>query len=318
MLRIALKHGLILKKIHAVLRFSQSPWLRKYIELNTKERTKTRNSFEKELYKLMNNAIFGKCMENVRKRIKLFLRSTWEGRYGARNLVASPFFKNRTIFNEHLVAIEMNKQTIVMDKPIPTGLAVLDLSKVVMYEFYYEYLKPKYGENIQLMYTDTDSFIILVKTQDFYEDIQADIHRFDSSDYPQNNKFNMPLVNMKKPGAFSDEMGGKLITRFVGLRSKMYSLCVPECAKEEDREVKRAKGVKKSLLRTQISFENYMHCLLSNEILTKDQITFRTKLHHLFTVKQVNKIALSALDDKRYLMKCNSNESERNNCDYND
>lgn len=99
MLKIALKHGLILKKIHAVLKFSQSPWLRKYIELNTKERTKARNSFEKELYKLMNNAIFGKCMENVRKRIELFLRSTWEGRYGARNLVASPFFKNRTIFN---------------------------------------------------------------------------------------------------------------------------------------------------------------------------------------------------------------------------
>lgn len=113
---------------------------------------------------------------------------------------------------------------------------------------------------------------------------------------------------------FRMRWGGKLITRSVGLRSKMYSLCVPECVKEEDREVKRAKGVKRSLLRTQISFENYMHCLLTNEILTKDQISFRTKLHQLFTIKQVNKITLSSLDDKRYLMKCNSNELERENC----
>lgn len=204
------------------------------------------------------------------------------GRYGARNLVASPYFKNRIIFNENLVSIQMNKESILMDKPIPTGFAVLDLSKVVMYQFYYEYLKPKYGDNIQLLYTDTDSFIIYVKTHDFYLDIQADLDRFDTSDYPPDNKFNIPLVNKKKPGVYSDENGGKLVTKFVGLRSKMYSLCVPECEKEEDREVKRAKGTKRYLLKTQISFENYMHCLLTNERLRKDQISFRSKFHQLY------------------------------------
>lgn len=207
MLKLVLQHGLVLKKVHRVLQFEQSAWLKSYIELNTKMRSKANNDFEKELYKLMNNAIFDKAMENVKSRVDIKLKSKWDGRYGVRSLIAQPNFKKRTIFDENLVAIEMKQTRILMNKSISVGMAILDIfSKVVMYEYYYNFLKPKYGTNISMAYTDTDSFVLHVKTDDFYDDMKQNLEYYDTSDYPKDNIYQLPRVNKKVPGLFKDEL----------------------------------------------------------------------------------------------------------------
>lgn len=300
-LKQAIQHGLILKKIHRVLKFEQSDWLKPYIMLNTKLRAKANNDFEKNLYKLMNNAIFGKSMENVRSRVDLQLKNKWGGRYGASALIAQPNFKKSTIFSEDLVAIEMTKTHILMDKPIAIGLAILDISKVVMYEFYYDYIKPKYGSNVSMCYTDTDSFVLHIKTDDFYTEMRSNLERYDTSDYPENNIFQIPRVNKKIPGLFKDELNSKIITEFVGLRSKMYSVRTVDT---KNNEMKKAKGLKKYVLKNEITFDDYIHCLKENDIRIRMQNSFRTKLHDMFTISQC-KIALSPYDDKRHILNGN-------------
>lgn len=296
MLKLALEHGLVLKKIHKTLQFEQSAWLKPYIMLNTDMRAKANNEFEKELYKLMNNAIFGKSMENVRSRVDIRLKSKWGGRYGASELVAKPNFKKRTIFDENLVAIEMARTSVLMDKPISIGMAILDVSKVVMYEYYYNFLKLKYGENVCLAYTDTDSFVLHVKTDDFYADMKQNLERYDTSDYPEDNIFQMPRVNKKVPGLFKDELKSEIITGFVGLRSKMY--CVKTATEDK---MKKAKGVKKYVLKREIKYKDYVRCLKENKILSKRQNSFRSKKHIVYTIQQ-DKIALSPFDNKRHIL----------------
>ncbi|XP_055310959.1 uncharacterized protein LOC129573854, partial [Sitodiplosis mosellana] len=220
MLKCALRNGLVLKKIHKVIQFQQSQWLKPYIDLNTKLRTEAKNEFEKEFYKLMINAIFGKTMENMRCRADIKLRSTWEGRYGLRSYIAMPNFKKYKIFDENLAAVELNKTHIKMEKPIAIGMSILDISKVLMYDFFYDYLKPKYGSNVTLLYTDTDSFILDVKTECFYSDMSNDIDKYDTSDYPEPNQFNIPQANKKVPGVFKDELRGEIMAEYAALRAK--------------------------------------------------------------------------------------------------
>lgn len=235
-------------------------------------------------------------MENLRSRVDIKLKSQWEGRQGARMLISRPNFKRHTIFDENLVAIELEKTNIMMNKPIAIGLAILDISKVVMYDFHYNFMKPKYGENVSLAYTDTDSFIYHVKTECFYSDMKQYIEKYDTSDYAPDNIYNMPLVNKKIPGLFKDELNGVPITKFVGLRSKMYCVQTGRIDK-----MKKAKGVKKYVLKKEISFDDYLYCLLSKEEIKSEQNTFRTKLHNMYTIRQ-NKVALSPFDNKRYIL----------------
>lgn len=296
MLQCALKQGLVLKKIHRVLKFAQTQWLKPYIELNTMLRTLADNDFEKNFYKLSINSIYGKLMENMRKRTAIELKTKWTGRYGARKLISKPNFKKYTIFDENLIAVELGQNEIMMDKPIAIGMAILDLSKVLMYRFYYNHLKEKYGKNIEMLYTDTDSFILEVKTDCFYSDMLLDLDKFDTSDFPVPNQFNIPRVNKKIPGLFKDENNSKIMTEFVGLRSKMY------CVKTEGVvKMKKAKGVKKYVLEKSISFDDYMNCIHNNCTISRSQNTFRSKKHTVFTVKQT-KIALSPFDNKRYIL----------------
>lgn len=299
MLKLALQHGLVLKKVHRVLQFDQSPWLKDYIMLNTEMRAKATNDFEKELYKLMNNAIFGKCMENVRSRVDIRLKTNWDGRGGARELIAKPNFKRNTIFDENLVAIEMAQTSILMNKPVSVGMAILDISKVVMYEYYYNFLKPKYGANISLAYTDTDSFIVHVKTDDFYADMKENLERYDTSDYPTDNVFQIPRVNKKIPGLFKDELKSIIARKFAGLKSKLYSLWTDN--DELDLKMKKAKGVKKSVLAREIKFDDYVTCLMNDEKISRKQSTFISRNHNMFTI-ETEKIALSPIDDKRFIL----------------
>lgn len=296
MLRIILQQGLQLKKIHRVLQFEQRPWLKPYIDLNTKLRTRATNDFEKNFFKLMVNTIFGKTMENKRGRVDIKLKTEWDGRYGARKLIVQPNFKRWTAFGSKLVAIHMNHTKILMDKPITVGMTVLDLSKVLMYDFFYNFLKPKYGNNIEMMYTDTDSFILNVKTDCFYTDMLADIdERYDTSDFAENNMYSIPRKNKKKPGFFKDELNGKIMTAFVGLRSKMYAF------KCDGVETKKAKGVKKYVLRKNVQFSDFVDCIQQESVLVREQNSFRSKKHTVFSVRQA-KIALSPFDDKRFVL----------------
>lgn len=171
MLKIVLQQGIRLKKVHRVLQFRQSQWLKPYIDLNTRMRMQSKNDFEKNFYKLMNNAIFGKTMENVRARADIKFKNKWDGAFGAAKLISKPNFKRWTAFKNDLVAIHLTKTKVVMNKPIIVGMVILDISKVLMYDYYYNCLQPQYGDKVEMVYTDTDSFILNVKTDCFYADI---------------------------------------------------------------------------------------------------------------------------------------------------
>ena len=181
----ALQHGLRLNRIHRAIEFDQSPWLKTYVDFNTQLRTATTNDFEKDFLKLMNNSVFGKTMENIRKHrnIKLVMA---EEKY--LHTVMKPNFKSGVLFGENLMGCEMGKIKVVMNKPVFLGQAILDLSKIIMYEFHYDYMVPKYGlEKLKLCYMDTDSLVYDIKTEDFYEDITDDVPaRFDTSGYCPN------------------------------------------------------------------------------------------------------------------------------------
>lgn len=217
-LKQALKAGIIFKKIHKVLQFSQRPWLKPYIELNTNLRTQASNNFEKDFYKLMNNAVFGKTLENVDKRVNVRIVTKWEcpGRQlDACTLINKPNFERCLIINENLVIIQLKRLKITYNKPMYIGFSVLDISKTCMYDFHYNYIKPKYNENVDLLYMDTDSFIYSIRTEDFYNDIKPDLHeRFDTSSYPLNNIFQIPLVNKKKIEMFKDECNSEIMTHY--------------------------------------------------------------------------------------------------------
>ena len=154
----------MLKDVHRVIKFNQEAWLKPYIDINTKLRTEAKNEFEKDFFKLMNSRVFGKFMENVKSHKDIKLVTTNERR---NKLVLELNYHIIKHFSENLLAIEMRKTKIKIDKPVYLDQAVLDICKILMYEFWYDYLKPKYGDNPRLCYMDTDSFIIHIKTEDF-------------------------------------------------------------------------------------------------------------------------------------------------------
>ena len=251
-----LKAGLKLKKIHRGIKFIESEWMKPYTEMNTNLRTKAKNNFEKDFFKLMNNSVFGKTMENIRNRVNVKLVNTEER---LKKLVAKPNLKSPPkIFSENLVSVHLKKTSLTMDKPVYLGMCILDLSKTIMYDFHYNYIKPKYGAKAKLLFTDTDSFMYEIETEDFYKDISKDVKdRFDTSDYPENHSSGIPTgINKKVLGMFKDEAEGKNIKEFVGLRAKLYSFIM-----EDGKENKRCKGVKKQVVESSITHEDYKTCL---------------------------------------------------------
>ena len=287
--------GLKLTHIHRGIKFKESPWLEKYISLNTKLRTKAKNDFEKNFFKLMNNSVFGKTMENIRNRVNVKLVND---KKQAEKLSAKPNYKHCNIFSEDLVAIHMKKTKIYYDKPVYLGMCILDLSKTLMYDFHYNYIKKKYGNKGKLLLTDTDSLMYEIQTEDFYKDISEDVKdRFDTSNYPLDHPSGiLSGINKKVLGMFKDEANGDIIDEFVGLRAKLYSYKM-----FEGEESKKCKGVKKSVVKKSITHEDYKTCLTTgNEQLRKQNI-IRSYKHEVYT-EEVNKVALSANDDKRYIL----------------
>ena len=291
-LKQALNHGLKLKKIHRVIEFNQKAWLKPYIDLNTELRKVADNDFENDFYKLMNNTVFGKTMENIRKHRDIKLVTTDKKRS---KLVSEPNYHTINLISEDLSIIEMKKTKVKMNKPIYLGLSILEISKILMYEFWYDYMKPKYDNNVKLCYMDTDSFIMNIKTNDFYKDIASDVeNRFDTSNYEVNRPLPMGR-NKKVIGLMKDKLVGKIITEFITLRPKTYSYLT-----DDGKEDKKAKGTKKFVIKQMIKFNNYKKCLLNDEVILKSQQRFISKKHDVST-ENINKIALSNNDDKRII-----------------
>ena len=212
-------------------------------------------------------------MENIRKHRDIKLVTTDKKRS---KLVSQPNYHTINLISEDLSIIKMKKTKVKMNKPIYLGLSILEISKTLMYEFWYDYMKPKYNSNVKLCYMDTDSFIMNIKTNDFYKDIASDVeNRFDTSNYEANK----------------DELGGKIITEFVTLRPKTYSFFT-----DDGKEDKKAKGTKKCVIKKMIKFNDYKKCLLNGEIILKSQ---QRCISNIRNMKNVNKIALSNDDDKR-------------------
>ena len=289
----ALQHGLRLDRIHRAIEFDQSPWLKTYIDFNTQLRTAATNDFEKDFFKLMNNSVFGKMMENIRKHRNIKLVTT-EEKY--LHTVMETNFKSGVLFGENLMGCEMGKIKVVMNKPVYLGQTILVLSKIVMCEFHYDYMVPKYGlEKLKFCYMDTDSLVYDIKTEDFYEDIANDVEaRFDTSGYSKTDFRLLPIgLNKKVIGLMKDELGGKIMTEFVALRPKLYSY-----KKLDGLEDKKCKGIKKCGVKKTLTFEDYKTCLFSDSKEYRSQLMFRSAKHEVHTI-EVNKVALNRDDDKR-------------------
>ena len=239
----------------------------------------------------MNNSVFGKMMENIRKHRNIKLVTT-EEKY--LHTVMKPNFKSGVLFGENLMGCEMGKIKVVMNKPVYLGQAILDLSKIVMYEFHYDYMVPKYGlEKLKLCYMDTDSLVYDIKTEDFYEDIADDVPaRFDTSGHCPNPPLPVGL-NKKVIGLIKDELGGKIMTDFVVLRPKLYSY-----KKLDGSEDKKCKGIKNCVVKKNLTFEDYKTCLFNDPTEYRSQLMLRLSKHEVHTI-EVNKVALNRDDDKR-------------------
>ena len=258
----------------------------------------------------MNNAVFGKPIENIRKRRNVHIL---DNRKMAYKLTSKPNFERLTIFDENLVACHMKKTEVYFNKPIYVGQANLDLSKTLMFDFHYNYIRKKYGNKAELLFTDTDSLMYLIQTHDVYHDIRKDIKKkFDTSVYSENHPSGIKTdVNKKVIGKFKDEAAGRQITHFVDLRPKLYTFKVEEKKKGEEKmkgekkakgenkgEIDKAKGVKDCVIKKSLSFEDYKKCLFTEDELMKKMNIIRSQNHDIFSMN-VNKVALSANGDKR-------------------
>jgi hypothetical protein len=294
-LRQAVDAGLKITKIHRVLEFSQKPWMKPYIDFNTEMRKQAKNDFEKNFYKFMNNSPFGKTMENVRKRVnvKLITDEKKLTRY-----VSKPTYISSKIFTENLVAVHSLKEKLTLNKPVYVGFAILDISKTLMYDFHYGFIKNKYGNKAKLLFTDTDSLCYEIETKDVYQDMYNNKEMFDLSDITSDRfKQYYDGSNKKVIGKFKPEYVNCIIEDFIGLRSKMYSLKF-----DKGDEVKKAKGIVHSVTERDIKHDMYRETLETGAKMHHNMTVIRSNKHQLYTM-EINKVSLSAYDDKRWIMK---------------
>lgn len=290
-LQFYLKKGMILKKVSRVVQYEQKRWLKEWIDKNTAYRQKAKNEFEKDYFKLMNNSVFGKTMENVRNRVQIeccFDDDRQKHLQSKTNFTRTKGYHNN---DTEFSIVELHQKIVKLDKPIYAGFSILDLSKLHMYDFHYNVMKPKYGDNIQLLMTDTDSFVYKIKTDDFYQDMFNNDDYYDMSEYPKESDFYNDR-NKKVLGKFKDETPSGVITNFIGIRSKVYTI------KTDKKVIKKAKGVSKVVVDKNIGFDDYKDCVLEDKNVYRPINSIRTNNLRNYSIMQ-NKLALSNKDDKR-------------------
>jgi hypothetical protein len=272
--------------------FRQAPWIAPYIQINTEKRMQAKSPFEKDLFKLMSNSLFGKMMENLFKRLDVRLTSDV---IQAERLIAQPAFDDFRIINDDVTMVKMRQTKITWNKPTQVGFCILELSKLHMYKFHYEHILPKYGSNAKLLFTDTDSLTYSIFCKNIYADMKKDHHLYDTSDYPKDHP-NYSAENCKKIGFMKDECAGIAPLEYVGLRAKMYSILLPD-----NKAKSTAKGVKTAFARRHLKHELYRKCLFEETGTNASYFQIGSKNHQLST-NHIKKAALSPFDDKRYLL----------------
>lgn len=295
-LQQCISHGLILTKVHRVIKFEHKKWMKKYIMLNQQKRIEAKNEFEKDFYKLMNNSVFGKTMENVRKRTG---GGVFKGLDKIKNAIKNVRYNGSPIYySKDCCWIDMIQKKVTLDKPIYVGFAILDLSKWLMYDLHYNVIKKRYGNKATLLFQDTDSLCYEIKTDDVYQDMHEDKEFYDLSNYSSDHPIYDPS-NFMIIGKLKDEAKGREIIEFCGHRSKMYSLLIEHPNKIETKNT--AKGIKKCVKDCELKHERYVEVLMNNSIITDTkQNTIRSYNHQLFSISQT-KTSLSCIDLKRYI-----------------
>ena len=306
--------GVKITRVHQALKFDESSWLKPYIDLNTKLRAAATNGADKDMYKLLNNAVFGKTCENLLGRTEYQLVGS---RKQALKYISKPTFKDYTVYNETLAGIHLYPSKVVLNKPSYVGIAVSELSKTLMYDFFYNNIKEKYGDRARLQMTDTDSFLLEIQTGDWYDDIRDEIKTlYDTSEYPENHPAGLPRVNKKVIGLWKDEYKGRTVNEYAGTCSKSYALtlseypgiceksfCDGKCGSKTciGNGGKKCKGAKKAVVKKGITLEDYKKCVFNQQSKGITQLCFTTHDHEMFTEK-INKVALSPKDDKRVIL----------------
>ena len=306
--------GMRLVHVYRVMEFDQSPWLEPYINANTLRRRDAKNAFEKDLWKLMNNAVFGKTMEDVRRRTRVDLVRQIGEENRLRKMLADPALVGRKIFyGSNLIAVHRRQTHVTLNKPIYVGATILDLSKYFMYDFWYGHIKRKYGNRAKLCYTDTDSLIIEIETEDVYADMVEDANLYDFSDYPEDHPLlaklpadqwiynpdgSRELKNKKVIGKWKDENGGIRVLRYAGNRSKSHAIETEDLTKN----VQKAKGLKKSLVKKELTIDIYERCILEGiEDEPRTAHFLRCERFVPYIIQQTKK-SINPLDSKRWIL----------------
>ena len=290
MLKRLLAQGHRLTKISRGVSYNASTWLKPYIELNTSLRAKCNTKFEKSFFKLMNNSVFGKTMENVRKysNFKLVRTDKFE------KYVNRADFKRAINFGEHLSGIDRRTTEVKLNKPVYVGQAVLDLSKLLMNTLHYDVIKRQFGNRCKLLMTDTDSLVYGIESDDLSSELSIIKEHFDFSNYPIEH----PLYDASRNaqvGLLKDEEGGKSIEEFVGLRAKCYAYSIGGESKS------KAKGVSTSVVKSQLKLGIYKQVLDTNQSDYRTVRSLVSKGHKIYA-QAMKKKALSAYDDKRAIL----------------
>ena len=283
--------GLRLTKIHRCISYEQSAWLKPWIDLNTEKRKEAKNDFEKDLFKLTNNAVYGKTMEDVRNHADFELVNN---KKRLEKVLSNPNMKHRHIVNNNLIGVEKTKTHVRLNKPIAVGFTILDTSKLHMYKYHYGVMKERYGDNVRLCYTDTDSFLYHIYTGDMYKDLKEIGEHMDFSDYPETHP-NYDQRN-KQLGKFKDEFNGKPIAEYIGLKPKMKTI-----RGDDGHTDNTAKGVARSKVKSNLTFETYRKTLFENYKERINSNSIRSHNHQI-TSLTTSKSGLSNFDHKRYYL----------------
>lgn len=287
--------GLVLTKIHRILTFKQQAWLKPYIDFNTNQRMFAKNNFEKDFFKLMNNAVFGKGMENKRNRISVKLVNDFKK---AKWYIAKPQYMSHDILCHNLVSFRLQACTVTLDKAIYTGFTILELSKLFILEFHYGFVKRVYGDKAKLLMTDTDSLSYEIQTTDIYKDMKFHEELFDFSEYPVNHPL-FSVRNNKVLGKMKDEAKGNILFKFVGLGPKAYGFLGSEsCTRTFEK--KALKGIPKHIQKRSVQFDLLEEILDSEEKLICNMTQLRSYNHSIYTIS-VRKSALHGFDSKRFI-----------------
>ena len=239
----------------------------------------------------MNNSVFEKTMENWCKQVDVRLVTNEKK---LEKLTSKPTFVSSKILSKTLMAVHKVKETLTLNRPAYVGMCILDLSKMLMYDFLYNYMKRKYNNRATLLFTDTDSLTNKIEAEDIYKDFWNDKDMFDNSDYLESSPYYCN-VNKKIIGNFKDEACSIPITEFIGLKSKMYSY-----VKDNEKGGRTAKGIKKNVIKNNIKHEDYKSTLMNNEQMHHKMKTIRSQRHQLGSY-EINKVSLSCFDDKCYI-----------------